>query len=196
MDRLYDNNNTSGNIEIWKVYEDGSEELFFSDHNLIVSGMGEGLLSLFGGINSNDITDYQIRYFQVGASSYPESMVNNSIVQLSAPISYSQYDPSSTTNLVVSSVAVKVAETTSSVQAAVLIPWQQIRRVSTTSVLYTLVLPRDSANEITLNEVGLFMRSPYKINTVPTPLLVAYKKYPFVDKKAEFSLVYKWTIHF
>ena len=36
-----------GNLEVWKVYDDGSEELHFSEHNVITSGMGVGLAHMF-----------------------------------------------------------------------------------------------------------------------------------------------------
>jgi len=194
MDRLYDSLNTSGNLEIWKVYEDGKKELFFADHNMIVSGLGASLMSLFGGIHSNDITDYQIRYFQVGTSSH--ASVTTSITNLHTPITQVQYDPSATANIVVSSVFIRLSDSAKVEQDAVQIPWQHMKRITPTSVLYTLVLDTQAANDLTLNEVGLFVRSPFRQGTVPTPVLAAYKKFPFLDKKREFSLIFKWTLYF
>ena len=58
----------SGHLEIYKVYEDGSEEKVFSDPNTITSGMGVGLGLLYAGSGAANITDFQIRYFQLGVS--------------------------------------------------------------------------------------------------------------------------------
>ena len=194
MDRLYDNINTSGNLEIWKVYNDGDEELVFCDHNTIVSGMAAGLMSLFGGLHSNDIRDFQIRYFQVGTG--VNDPINKSLTKLSAPLTQVTYDPSSNSTLIISSVNIFENHTASTEQAAVLIPWNHIKKVTPTSVLYTLVLDSQTANGITLKEVGLFIKSPFTVGGKLTPTLAAYKSYSPIDKKQEFSLIFKWTIYF
>ena len=60
--------NVSGHLEICKVYADGKEETVFSDANTITSGMGVGLGLLYAGSGATNITDFQIRYFQLGVS--------------------------------------------------------------------------------------------------------------------------------
>lgn len=194
MDRLLDNTTASGNLEIWKKYNDGSQELVFSDHNTIVSGFGASMMSLFGGMYSNDIRDYQIKYFQVGTNQV--TPVDRSVVQLSAPLTSSQYDPSALANLVISSVNIRLNDISTTTQDIVEMPWHHVRRVTPTSVLYTLVLDSQAANDVTLKEAGLFVRSPFSIGGVPTPVLATYKKYPAIIKKREFSLIYKWTLYF
>lgn len=194
MDRLYDNINTSGNLEIWKVHNDGQEELVFSDHNMIVSGLAAGMMSLFGGIHSNDIRDFQIRYFQIGGGSVDP--VTEATVQLASPFTSENYDPSGKASLVISSVDIRLNNDSTTTQDVVQIPWHHIKKVSPTSVLYTLVLDSDSANSLTLTEAGLFLRSPFQVGATPTPVLAAYKTYPAIDKKQQFSLIFKWTIYF
>ena len=194
MDSLYDNLDTSGNLEIWKVYNDGEQELVFSDHNTIVSGLAAGMMSLFGGMYSNDITDYQIRWFQLGLSSYDS--IDKTITQLSSPIASASYDPSNVGTLVLSSVPIRINPDTVDNQGVVLIPWNHIRRASPTSVLYTLVLDSQSGNDITYKEAGLFLRSPFSHVTGPTPVLAAYKTFTSITKRSEFSLIFKWTIYF
>ena len=194
MDRLIDNITTSGNLEIWKLYDTGEEELVFSDHNIIVSGMSAAFLSLFGGMTSNDIRDFQIRYFQLGTGVYEDSNITVNTNQLSAPLTVGQYDPSGTAALVVSSVNIRAGDTVQT-EAAIEIPWQHIKRASPTSVLYTLILDKNAVNGVTLREVGLFMRSPLS-NTIKNPTLSAYKKYPAITKNSEFSLIFKWTLYF
>ena len=58
----------SGHLQIAKVYSDGTEELVFDDHNVIVSGMGVGLSYLFTAGGSDNLLDFQIDRFQVGVS--------------------------------------------------------------------------------------------------------------------------------
>ena len=52
--------NASGHLEIYKVYNDGTEEKVFDEANTITSGMGVGLGMLYAGTGSNNITDFQI----------------------------------------------------------------------------------------------------------------------------------------
>ena len=65
MSRTKDTISPVGNLEVWKVYPDGEEELHFSDHNVITSGMGVGLGLLYAGSGAGDITNFQVRYFQL-----------------------------------------------------------------------------------------------------------------------------------
>ena len=63
-----ENLNVSGHLEIYKVYDDGNEELVFDEANTITSGMGVGLGLLYAGSGASDITHGQIRYVQVGVT--------------------------------------------------------------------------------------------------------------------------------
>ena len=58
----------TGHLKIIKVFNDGSEEVYFDDSNIIVSGMGVALSYLFAGSGSTTITDYHIDKFQLGVS--------------------------------------------------------------------------------------------------------------------------------
>ena len=46
----------SGLLEIVKIYSNGSEEVIFSDHNLITSGFGVNLGLMFAGSGSTNKT--------------------------------------------------------------------------------------------------------------------------------------------
>ena len=54
-----------GELEIFKVYRDGTEELAFSEYNVITSGMGVGFSHLFAASGGTTITDYQILNFHL-----------------------------------------------------------------------------------------------------------------------------------
>ena len=58
----------SGHLEIYKIFQDGTEECVFDEANTITSGMGVGLGLLYAGSGSQTMTDFQIRYFQLGTS--------------------------------------------------------------------------------------------------------------------------------
>jgi len=83
------------------------------------------------------------------------------------------------------------------------IPQNSIRKSSPTSVTYSMFIPEGACNGHLVNEIGLFMHNPLAgvsehpltgVN-VRSPL-VAYR--PFVDiaKTSEFALVFRWTISF
>ena len=77
-----------------------------------------------------------------------------------------------------------------------LIPQEMIRRVAVNSVQYTLTLDTGTANEITLNEIGLLMKNPTGNIGEDHPILVAFKSFNSITKKGEFSLIFKWTLSF
>ena len=55
-----------GHLEIIKIYDDGTEEIHFTEHNMIVSGMGVGLSHFYAGSGGSQISDFQILNFQIG----------------------------------------------------------------------------------------------------------------------------------
>jgi hypothetical protein len=183
---------TTGHLEVWKEYSDGTKELVHSDQNTIVSGMGVGLALLFAGGGSSDITDYQIRYMQVGKTS-DITDYGLSTFTLEDPLVHSEY---ATSSLIVSNLSQFKDSNVIANQDMVFLPMEMIRRVAINSVQYILALDTDTANEQTVNEIGLLMKNPTGASTDPIPILVAYKTFTEITKKAEFSLIFKWTISF
>ena len=59
-----ENYDINGHLQIAKVFKDGTEEIVFDDHNIIVSGMSVGLSYLFTLSGSNKVYDYQFDRFQ------------------------------------------------------------------------------------------------------------------------------------
>ena len=53
----------------------------------------------------------------------------------------------------------------------------------------------DADGDLSINEVGLFMKNP-RNNPVVSPILVAYRKFSGIIKTSDFSLVFRWTLNF
>ena len=63
MNNIRERFDASGYLEVWKVYDDGTKELHFSDHNVITSGMGVGLAYLFAGVDRDWETNLSLILF-------------------------------------------------------------------------------------------------------------------------------------
>jgi len=198
--------NVSGHLEIWKIYDDGSEEKAFDDHNVITSGMGVGLGLLYAGSGSADITNFQIRYFQVGTRG--DTVIDTyDVCQVSLVSALGQehgvddYKNSESPLAVVYHQlmdwdgAAKVDSEGSTGWYFGLLPDSTIKRVDLNSITYIIYLDRNSCNNLTLNEVGLFMQNPLGLGT-PRSVLCAYRPYTDIVKTSDFSLVFKWTLNF
>jgi hypothetical protein len=182
----------SGHLQIFKQYRDGREELYHDDHNIIVSGMGVGLSLLFQGAGSNLITDYQITYFQLGTSG-TSALEVSSTYQLSSPLTAAQYGTNAA--LVVATIdQIKNGVIVQNLPFLV-IPFNQVTRVTDSSVRYTLSIDENSSNGIALNEIGIFIKNPLS-RVVPAAILAAYKSFPTITKSNSFNLVFRWTLQF
>lgn len=192
--------NIRGHLIVSKRFTDGSEEIVFDDHNIIVAGMGVGLSYLFAASGSTSILDYQIDRFQVGVSG-SQSFEVSSTSKLEGPLSSTtEYGANADLFL---QAATQIADTTELAnQIFALIPTHKRTLIGDTSVRYTLVLDESTANNLAragqtiyLNEVGLFMKNPTgAVN--PKPILVAYRYFNDVYKTSDFSLIFRWTLHF
>jgi len=183
-----------GNLEIWKVYPDGTKDLHWADHNVITSGMGVGLAYLYSASGSNSIVDYQILNFQVGVS----GDINDygvSTYKLESPLGgTAAYGVKS----FVTEEELQPIQNGSlaSSETFVRIPYSNIHKVSKTAVRYTLVLDERTANsDEELNEIGLFMRNPTG-GASPNPILVAYRPFLPIKKTSFFTLIFLWTLQF
>jgi len=76
-----------------------------------------------------------------------------------------------------------------------LISDNSIKRVDLNSLTYILYIDRESCNNLTVNEVGLFMQNPLGRNTKRSQL-VAYRPFTNIAKTDDFALVFKWTLNF
>jgi hypothetical protein len=191
----------NGHLTISKVYRNGTEEIVFDDHNIIVSGMGVALAHLFALSGSDSILDYQIDRFQVGigGNSSREVYATN---DLSSPLSsFAEYGLNGDI-LTASGYQIKNNSVVVNRVYYGVIPQQNVSRIDSNTVRYTIVIDDLSCNNITrlgaskpLNEIGLFIKN-IKNNFPVAPILVAYRKFSDIVKTEEFSLVFRWSINF
>ena len=197
----------TGHLQIVKVFSDGTEETVFDDHNVITSGMGAGLGLLYAGSGAADITNFQVRYFQLGVEgdtvidTYGPDQITlvSALGQINGASDY-QSDARSTIPIFeheLSDWNGGQAEESNADMA-----WQfafisdnAIKRVDLNSVTYILYVDEHSCNDHTLNEVGLFMKNPQGLPTLRSTL-VAYRPFTDITKTSDFSLVFKWTLNF
>jgi len=201
----------TGHLQIAKIYNSGNEEIVYDDHNVIVSGMSVGLSYLFTLSGSNTITDYQLDRFQLGVSAPPTGGVVSSIYQLSGNLSsFEEYGGAAAGLILVSSTQIKNGAAPAGPtgeEAFAYIPFSNITRIDDSSVRYTIIIDKDSCNNITrpagtagtvdraLNEIGLFMKNP-RGNPSTQSILVAYRQFTDIIKTSDFALVFRWTINF
>jgi hypothetical protein len=190
-----------GHLVITKVYNSGSEEVIFDDHNIIVSGMGVALAHLFALSGSDSILDYQIDRFQVGVSGGTALEVSSTNQLSGALSSFIEYGADGDI-LQTSAYQIINNSIVSIGRYYGLIPQQNITRIDANTVRYTIVLDENSCNNISrggqnkpLNEVGLFVKN-IKNNVIDAPILVAYRHFDNIQKTSDFSLVFRWSINF
>lgn len=188
----------TGHLEVWKIFEDGEEELHFEEKNVITSGMGVGLSYLFAGSGGSQISEFQILNFQLGVG----GNTNNYGVSsqgLTTPLTAAQYSEDATTGseVLIESLTPLVNDTAQVAQAFVRIPFSNIQRVTPTSVRFNLVIDSNTANDLAngVNEAGLYMRNPTGASA-HSPILVAYRPFTGLTKTSTFSLLLKWTLTF
>ena len=199
----------SGNLEIYKVYEDGTEEKIFDDHNIITSGMGIGLALLYAGSGANNITNFQIRYFQLGVGGDTKlttyGVSETSLVSALGQVDgASDYQSGAQSNLPLATHNLMswnggniptVGGSFGNDWFFGLISDNSIKRVDLNSITYIIYVARDACNLQTINEIGLFMKNPMGTSTYNSPL-VAYRPFFGIAKTDDFALVFKWTLNF
>lgn len=190
---LQDGRNPKGELEIYKKFSDGTSEMVYSDHNVITSGMGVCWGLFFAGSGSTVISDFQIRYFQVGTGgSSVISTYDKSQVELVSRLTAAEYGGVSP--ILISNHRRLIPHTLSvQLQDFIYIPDSLIKRSGVNSVTYILTLDENTANGNILNEIGLYVDNP-RAQSPKQSILVAYKPFTDIPKTEEFSLVFKWTI--
>ena len=197
----------TGHLQVAKLYSNGSEEIIYDNHNVIVSGMSVGLSYLFTLSGSKNITDFQLDRFQLGVSAPPTGGVVSSINQLSGPLSsFQEYGGNSAGLRLVSGTQIKNGSVADE-HAFAYIPFSNVTRIDDSTVRYTMIIDKDSCNNITrpagaagtvdraLNEIGLFMKNPRGASKTQS-ILVAYRQFTDIIKTSDFALVFRWTIAF
>ena len=203
-----ENIDVSGHLEIYKIYADGTEEQVFNDHNVITSGMGVGIGLLYAGSGATDITNFQIRYFQLGVSgdttidsySVSETMLASALGQVGGGVEYAT-NTGSLLPLAVGQLmdwnGAKKANSAGETEKWIfgVISDNGIKRVDLNSVTYIIYVDRNSCNDHIINEIGLFMKNPLGISAaIDRSPLVAYRPFLNIIKTSDFALVFKWTL--
>ncbi len=215
----------TGHLEIWKVYPDGEEELYYDEDNTITSGMGVGLGMLYAGSGSTNVLDFQVRYFQLGVGSDATKLATYGTSESALVSALGQANPAapggdashgSTSGADYSSVESTVlidfhemmasdGQAFANSEGTVIntawvfgvIPDNSIKRVDTNSVTYIIYLDQHACNVAApINEIGLFMQNPLGLASYERSQLVAYRPFTDITKTSDFSLVFKWTLNF
>jgi len=188
----------TGHLEIYKVFEDIREdELIFEEQNTITSGLGVGLSLLFGGQGSQIITDYQLRWFQLGVSGDVDNY-GVSTNALGSAIDVEANYLTEGSRLIVHTHDQLVNGTTLNNKVFAEIPFYAIHKTSKTSVRFMIRVDKNSCNttpSMDLNEIGLFMANPRGQDTLES-ILVAYRPHTAITKTDDFALLYIWEINF
>ena len=192
----------TGHLTIIKKFTDGTEEVHFDDHNIIVSGMGQGLAYLFNASGSQTILDYQIDRFQVGVSGLTANELS-STYELSGPLSsLENYGTGSNLYIENCDMITGLALNTDDNFYALIQP-DKITKIGENSVRFTLVCDEEACNglqghfndDALLSEVGLFFKNPAG-RTTNASLLAAYRVFTPIYKTSDYSLIFRWTINF
>lgn len=187
------NLNITGYLEVIKIYPDGTEEIHWADKNVITSGMGIGLGYLFSNVAAGSVTDFQIRYFQLGVCGTTNYGTSTYQLGSAVPVTYLSSSP----DLIYNSHSQYKNGTAVTNQPFIYISPANVYKASPTAVRYHLIIPQNCLNEVNtpLNEAGLFMKNPFQQATELSPL-VAYKYFSSIFKTSDFALLFRWTISF
>ena len=206
--RFDDAGNIKGHLEVYKIFKDGTEELHYSEKNVITSGMGLTLSYAFAADPAADVSSFQANWMQIGTGASTTGIVASGNVQVSSradllsSIPRVQYGSENTIGLTTSAMSYMTSADTTSEAAFVRVPPAFIHRVSDRKVMWRLVL-NDSACNIAdsavhggaLNEVGIFANNPMEVNP-PVLKMIAYRAFANIVKTNEFTLDFRWTIEF
>ena len=163
--------------------------------------MGVGLSHLFAASGSNRITDYQIDRFQIGVSGDLSKQAYSTFELVSPLSSTAEYTTSNAGEVfVVSANQIRNGVLNATPYFFGKIPFSKVTRIDDNSVRYTIVIDKQSCNNLRtsttyLNEIGLFMKNPR--GAAPDgSILVAYRYFSNIRKTSDFALIFRWTLSF
>ena len=183
--------NIEGYLTIKKSTFDG-EEVLYSDYNTIVSGMGLGMAELFS--SENDIDKFLTQNFQLGVSG-TSSLEDISTQELGKALSsLEEYGYNDETLKYILKNQYKYSKVFPDTVFGV-IPLSNIFAISDGVIRHKIVIDNEDANDISINEIGLFMKNPLA-TTPDTAVLVAYKTFPTITKTEDYSIIFEWDIDF
>lgn len=191
--------NYVGRLNIFKVYDNGYSERVVHDNNIVVQGMGYALTRLMTNLGSQDIEDFQVKYFQVGTSSVPHFGDPGFYSLSAALLTQAQWgDDTDIKTKEVDAVWMKDPFTSvaSIIHSSVIvgeIPESNITKLSKTGTAFQIVLDKNTANGRSLAEIGLFAKNPEGVEG-DRPVMMVYKSFEPIAKQSDFSIVFSWVI--
>jgi len=202
MRKFKENLGYKGHLEVYKRFSDGEETLLFSDHNIVVSGMGVGLSRFFGGDGSPDLSAFTLGYYQVGVSGASGVEVESTFELSGALSSVDEYEEGNPLFKDLYQIKDGVPRPNNIFGP---ISQSKIVHYSPGKILVRIILDEEHANNIRrgntivpLTEIGLFMKNPrnftFNGNKQDFPILVAYKNFDGIIKSEGFARVFKWLI--
>lgn len=196
MANFTDQNYYKGHLEIYKQYDDLTEESIYSSKNIIVSGLGTGLSYLFAGDGASSIINYNLTYYQLGVSGSQANLVS-STSELVGPLTIQEYGNSSLFRVLTQSTDGILKKN----KVFGLILANNIRIKNDTTIQFQIVLDKTAGNKILrdnqrlpINEIGLFMKSPFDNSAEDIPILSAYRVFDNIFKSSTFNLIFRWDI--
>ena len=181
-----------GHLEIYKVFPDGNYTLFYSDSNVVCSGMGVTLAEAFAADLDSPVTEFQISLFQIGTAGLPGLQVSSN-GRLGNSLSLAEYGTGSLELVTQSMIA---SGTVYASEVFGVIPSSFVDKVGATKVRWRILVDRNVGNGLVLNEIGLFSKNPSQLTPTATSYLCAYRNFSDLTKTSEFSLDVRWTIEF
>tara|TARA_R110000765_G_scaffold137073_4_gene236499 strand:+ start:812 stop:1372 length:561 start_codon:yes stop_codon:yes gene_type:complete len=176
-----------GHLQIIKVNSDNSREVLLDDHNIVTVGMGRTLAAMFSHEDKTDSFDnFAIPYFQLGTGS--ATMVS-SLTSLVTPLTVAGY---ASEDVTLSAVNVSDKSTTETMMA---MHPAYIYLSASNKVTYSVTIDETTANELDIQEVGLWSKDPY-LQTVPVAYLCAYRSFEAIPKRNSYTLIFNWTLEF
>ena len=185
--RFNDKATYTGEVTIWAEYDD-RKELVYTDHNVVVSGMGETLAELMS--TEDEGVDFFISRFQVGVSG-TSALDVSSTNELAGKLTQEEYGIEENVNFIKATQKIGEREETNA-------HFITVNKSNTTlsaddKVKFSLIVGKSIANGQELNEVGLFS----KVFSTPEEEicnLIAYHFFPVITKDSDYSLIFEWEL--
>ena len=188
-----------GWLEIIKV-TNGEEEIVFSDKNVVCSGMGVTLASMFSATGV-DVSSYQINLFQLGSSGTSALQVS-STGRLGDALNSAELGTNSLMSLDKKSGTIVSGTATHTSEAFLALPVGYVDRIDKRTARWNLHIDEATANGHEINEIGMLANNPAETDPLQT-WLCAYRFFGDADnankgiwKSDQFSLIFRWTITF
>jgi hypothetical protein len=197
--------NAKGHLEVVKLYDD-HEEVVFSDHNVICSGLAANMAAMYSS-SGLDVSSYQMNIFQLGEGT--DATIGDTVVPnvLQTPLDWSSYgenalmalDKTTGTLQDLSDASLSTGE------AFLVLPQTYVDKVNDSTVRWNLHVDENTANGQTLTEIGLFTNNPFEKDLTAEERITWICAYRFfgdpstgqgIYKTQHFALVFKWTIQF